>query len=156
VLWAVLLIVGNYMEKTNLRVQILVNLVVLLFGTSCLMLRHYRLNPRIALALRPPKPVVWLGVLVAVPGGLLSALGLYRLANLVLPVSTKMTESFNEAVFPPGIPIVQLVFFLTILPGIFEEIAFRGLLLHAWHRGLRPTTQRLSRSSSGSLSVSIT
>jgi len=144
VLWAALLIVGNYMEKADLRAQILVNLVVLLFGASCLMLRYYRLSPRIALALRPPRPAVWLGVLVAVPGGLLSALGLYRLANLVLPVSAKMTESFNEAVFPRGIPIVQLVFFLTVLPGIFEEIAFRGLLLHAWHRRLRPALLALA------------
>jgi sodium transport system permease protein len=144
VLWAGLLIVGNYMEKSDLRVQILINLLVVLFGASCLMLRHYRLDPETALALRAPKPAVWLGVLIAVPGGLLSALGLFRLANLVLPVSTKMTESFNEAVFPPGIPIVQLVFFLTVLPGVFEEIAFRGLLLHAWHRRLRPAALALA------------
>jgi membrane protease YdiL (CAAX protease family) len=77
-------------------------------------------------------------VLVAVPGGFLTAVGLFHLANLILPVSTKMTESFNEAVFPRGISTVQLVFFLTVLPGIFEEIAFRGLLLHGLHRRLRP------------------
>jgi sodium transport system permease protein len=143
ILWAVLLIVGNYMEKTDLRVQILVNLVVLLFGASCLMLRRYRLDPRQALALRAPRPAVWLGVLIAVPGGLLSALGLFRLANVVLPVSTKMTETFNEAVFPRGIPMVQLVFFLTVLPGIFEEIAFRGMLLHGLHKRLRPASLAL-------------
>ena len=34
--------------------------------------------------------------------------------------------------------MIQLVFFLTVLPGIFEEIAFRGLLLHGLHRRLRP------------------
>jgi len=143
VVWAVLLIVSNYMEKTDLRLQIVINLVVLLFGASCLMLRHYRLDPTVALALRAPRPAVWLGVLIAVPGGLLTALGLFRLANLVLPVSTKITESFNEAVFPRGIPMVQLVFFLTVMPGIFEEIAFRGLLLYGWHKRMRPANLAL-------------
>ena len=138
VLWATLLIVGNYMEKADLRLQILVNLPVLFFGASILMIRRYHLQPRVALALRAPRPGVWLGVLAAVPGGFLSAIGLFRLANLFLPVSTKLTESFNQAVFPHHIPLVQLAFFLTVLPGIFEEIAFRGLLLHGLRRRLRP------------------
>jgi sodium transport system permease protein len=143
ILWAALLVAGNYMEKVDLRVQILINLVVLLFGACCLMLRRYRLAPREALALRAPRPAVWLGVLVAVPGGLLTALGLFRLANFVLPVSTKMTETFNEAVFPRSIPMVQLVFFLTVLPGIFEEITFRGMLLYGLHKRLRPASLAL-------------
>ena len=143
VLWAVLLMVGNYMEKADLRLQIIVNLLVLLFGASCWMLKRYRLDPKVALALRAPRPWVWLGVIIAVPGGVLTAIGLFHLSSVVLPVSTKITESFNEAVFPRTIPILQLAFFLTVLPGIFEEIAFRGLLLHGLHKRLRPATLAL-------------
>ena len=143
ILWAALLVIGNYMEKTDLRVQILINLVILLFGTSYLMLRRYRLDPKEALALRAPRPAVWLGVLIAVPGGVLSALGLFRLSNSILPVSAKMTESFNQVVFPAGIPMLQLAFFLTVLPGVFEEIAFRGIFLYGLHKRLRPVSLAL-------------
>ncbi|HWH69863.1 MAG TPA: ABC transporter permease subunit [Candidatus Sulfotelmatobacter sp.] len=137
-LWAVLLLVNNYFEKTDLRVQLLVNLVVLFFGAACLMIRRYRLDPRQALALRLPKPAVWLAVLAGVPGGLLTALGLFRLANLVIPVPAKVLESFSQSVLSADIPFLQLLFFLTVMPGIFEEIAFRGILLHGLRRRLHP------------------
>ena len=32
----------------------------------------------------------------------------------------------------------MLLLFLTVLPGIFEELTFRGMLLHGLHRRLRP------------------
>lgn len=138
VLWAALLIMSNYFETAELRVQITINLVGLFFGGSCLMLWRYRLDPRQALALRMPRPAVWLGVLFAVPGGLLTSLGLVRLVNLVMPTSTRIAESFNENVVPPGISLAQLLFFVAVMPGLFEEIAFRGLLLHGLHRRLHP------------------
>jgi sodium transport system permease protein len=137
-LWAVLLLVSNYAEKLDLRVQITINLVGIFFLGTCLMIRWYRLDPRTVLALRWPRPAVWLGVLCAVPGGLLSALGLFRLANLIVPVSAKMMEGFDQSVLPPGMSLAQLVFFLGVMPGLFEEMAFRGLLLHGLRRRLKP------------------
>ena len=143
VLWALLLIVSNYTEKADLRVQVAINLIGLFLGASALMLRRYRLNPRAALALRLPRPVVWLGVLFAVPGGLFTALGLFRLASFFLPISSKVEESFNQSLFPQNVPLIQLLFFLTVLPGICEEIAFRGMLLHGLHRRLHPAALAL-------------
>lgn len=137
-LWGVLLIVSGYAEKLDVRLQLLVNLVILFFGAVCLMLRQYHLDPRAALALRAPRPMVWLGVLFAVPGGFITALGIFQLANLVLPAPSGITESFGESVFPKNIPFWQLLLFLTVLPGIFEELTFRGMLLHGLHRRLRP------------------
>ncbi len=138
VLWAVLLIVSNYTQGLDLRLQVVINLIGLFFGASCLMLWRYRLHARTALALRAPRPAVWVGVLFAVPGGFLAALGLFRLANLIVPVSSKVTESFNENLLSDRVPFLQLLFCLTVLPGVFEEIAFRGLLLHGLRRRLRP------------------
>ena len=137
-LWAVLVIVSNYTGKADVRLQIVINLVGVFFTASCVMMRRYRLAPREALALRAPRPMVWLGVLLGVPGGMLTALGLFRLTNFLLPVPQKVMESFGENVLPPGIPLWQLLFFLCVLPGIFEEIAFRGLLLHGLRRRLSP------------------
>jgi sodium transport system permease protein len=140
VLWATLLIVNNYMEKADIRWQLIVNLVVLFFGASCLMLRHYRLNPRTALALRAPKLMVWPAVLIAVPSGLLTASGLFRLANFFIPISPRILREFEQNVIPPDISSTQLIFFLCVMPAIFEEITFRGLLFHGLSRRLQPAT----------------
>ena len=138
VLWAVLLIVSNYLEKADIRLQVFINLVVLFFGASCLMLRYYRLDPREALALRAPKPAVWLALLFAVPGGLLTAAGLARLSSLFIPISSRMMKEFDQAVVPPGVSAAQLLFFLAVLPAVFEEITFRGLLLYGLSRRMHP------------------
>jgi len=138
VLWALLLIVSNYLGKVDIRLQIFINLVVLFFGASCLMLRHYRLEVRETLSLQMPKPAVWLAVLVGVPSGLLAASGLFRLVNYFIPISSKLMQQFDEAVIPPGMGLTQLIFFLAIMPGIFEEITFRGLLLHGLRRRFHP------------------
>jgi len=115
-----------------------VNLVILFFGAVCLMIRRYHLDPRAALSLRAPRPMVWLGVLFAVPGGFITALGVFQLANYFLPAPSSLIEGFGESVLPKHIPFWQLLVFMTVLPGIFEELTFRGLLLHGLHRRLRP------------------
>lgn len=140
VLWAVLLVVSSYLEKADLRLQLLVNLVGVFFLGSLLMLRTYRLDPRQALALRQPRPAVWLGVLFAVPGGMLAAIGAFHLLNFVIPVPPQVLEGFQQNVLPQDIPFVQLLFFLSVLPAFFEEIAFRGLLLHGLVGRFRPVT----------------
>lgn len=137
-LWGVLLIVNGYTEKLDIRLQLVVNLVVLFFGAVLLMLRRYHLEPRVALCLRAPRPLVWLGVLFAAPGGFITALGVFQLANYFLPAPTSVIEAFGEGVLPKSIPFWQLLVFMTVLPGVFEELTFRGMLLHGLHRRLRP------------------
>ncbi len=137
-LWGILVIVSNYCSALDIRIQLLINLVVLFFGALLLMLRHYHLDVRETLALRMPKPMVWLAILVAAPSAMLTGIGLFRLANVFFPVPAKVLEGFAQAVLPPGISTLQLVFFLAVLPAIFEEMTFRGLLLHGLHRRLHP------------------
>jgi sodium transport system permease protein len=139
VMWAVLLIVsGNYSESTDLRVQVLVNVVGLFLGGSLLMLWRYRLNPRTTLALRAPQSMVWLAVTLGVPGGLLTGVGVFRLADRVIPVPPELIETFGQSLLPEGIPFWQILFFLAVLPGVIEELAFRGVLLHGLHRRMHP------------------
>jgi sodium transport system permease protein len=139
VLWALLLVLGVNLETAvDVRVQAAVNIVGLFVGGSVLMIRRYRLNVREALALRPVRPAVWLAVVMGVPAAMLTGIGVSRLANLFLPVPRELVESFGEALVPESVPFWQLLLFLTILPGIGEEIAFRGVLLHGLHRRLRP------------------
>ncbi len=138
VLWAVLILVNSYTETLDVRLQLVINLVGLFFTTCCLMLRVYRLNPKEALALRWPRPAVWLGLIFAIPGGMLTAIALFRLSSLFLPTPDSVVERFTRALLPERISFLQMLFFMTVLPGIFEEIAFRGLLLHGLRRRLHP------------------
>ncbi len=143
VLWALLMMLSSYTQTADLRVQLAFNLLGLFFGACCLMMWKYRLNPVEALALRRPKPAIWLAVLLGVPGGLLATSGLFRLTSSLLPVPEKMMEGFERSLLPEGVPVGQLLFFMTVLPGIFEELTFRGLLLHGLRRRFHPATTAL-------------
>ena len=90
VLWAILFAVANNMgENADIRLQLLVNLGVLFLGGSFLMIRRYRLHLREALALRAPRPAVWLAVLVGAPAGLVAATGVFRPRQPRLPGATE-------------------------------------------------------------------
>jgi len=139
VLWALLLIFGlNFETVVDIRVQAVVNIAGLFIGGSFLMIRRYRLPVREALALRPVRPAVWVAVVLGVPAALLTGIGVSRFANLFLPVPREVVESFGQMLLPESVPFWQLLLLLTILPGIGEEIAFRGVLLYGLHRRLRP------------------
>jgi sodium transport system permease protein len=141
VLFAVAL---NVPQLSTFRAQLLFNEVVLFLGASLLMIWKYRLKVKEALALRPVKPLVWFAVLLAIPSGNLTAVGVFRLANLVFPVPERMLEQFGRDLMPKDIPLWQLILFLAILPGICEEIAFRGTLLYGLRRKLRPVSLALA------------
>jgi sodium transport system permease protein len=136
-MWVATTVASSYIGA-NLRGQILFNIGVVLIGGSLLLIRLYRLDLRAALALRPVKPVIWLGVLAGVPGGWLTATGIFRLMSLVLPVPHEWIESFGKQLAPQDVPLWQLLALTALLPGIGEEIAFRGVLLHGLSKRLRP------------------
>jgi membrane protease YdiL (CAAX protease family) len=143
-MWAALLVSGVWLgEDADIRLQLLINLVGIFLCGSLLMIRSYRLDARQAFALRPVRPVVWLAVLAGAPAGLLTAVGVFRLASLVLPVPEKMMEAFGEALLPEGLPLWQVLVLLSVAPGILEELAFRGVLLHGLRRRFRPVVLAL-------------
>jgi sodium transport system permease protein len=125
-------------ERLPLQGQVLVNLVGLFLGGSILMIRRYGLPVREALALRPVHPLVWPAVLVGAPSGFISGLGLAEVTGRFLPVPPQMLEAFGQFLLPEGMGVAQLVLLLAVLPGITEEIAFRGLLLHGLRKRLGP------------------
>jgi membrane protease YdiL (CAAX protease family)/ABC-type transport system involved in multi-copper enzyme maturation permease subunit len=135
VMWAILLVVSlNLGEQTDIRLQLLVNLVVVFLGGSLLFIRRFKLDPRAVLSLNAPHPLAWLAVLVGTPAALVTGIGVFRLSQLFLPVPREMLESFSQYLVPESVPFWQLLPMMTILPGICEEIAFRGVLLHALKR----------------------
>lgn len=145
VLGAILFTVAlNVPQLSTFRGQLLFNELGLFLAAPLLMIWKYRLGWREALALRKVKPAVWIGVLLAIPSGHVVAIGIFRLANLVLPVPRQVLEQFSREILPDTIPLWQLVLFVSILPGICEEIAFRGPLLYGLRRRLRPAQLALT------------
>jgi len=124
--------------------QVLFNVVLVFGGGALLLIRHFRLDPKEALALRAPHPAAWLAVLIGVPAGLLTGLGVFRLASLLFPVPEALLQAFSETLAPKDLPDWQMLLFLAVLPGIFEEIAFRGVLTYGLSRRLRPVALVLS------------
>ncbi|MGA2261532.1 MAG: ABC transporter permease, partial [Acidobacteriota bacterium] len=93
VLFAVAL---NVPQLGTFRAQVLFNELVIFLGAVLLMIRKYRLNVREALALRPVNPLAWIGVLLAIPSGIVVATGVFRLASLVFPVPERVLEQFGR------------------------------------------------------------
>ncbi len=138
-LWVVFFLVSLWFgQDLGVRGQLIVNLLVIFMGGAAVMIRRYRLDPREAFALRAPHPAAWLAVLLGAPAALLVGVGLAELVNaFVFPVPEQLLESFGQELMGPQLPLWQLVLFLAVMPGIFEELFFRGLLLHGLRKRIR-------------------
>jgi sodium transport system permease protein len=136
--WAVAMLLQFNLRIEDMRIAVLVNVGLVFLAFTFLVVRYFRLDPREALALRSPRPGVWLGVAIGAPAAALVATGVFRLADLVLPVPAEVLESFGQGLLPEHIPAWQLILVLSIVPGITEELAFRGVLLHGLRRRFGP------------------
>jgi membrane protease YdiL (CAAX protease family) len=121
-----------------MSVQLLFNLVLVFLGGSLLMIRRYRLEPRRAMALRAPPLAAWPATLLGAPALFLVGTAIARLSGALFPVPEDLAKRFAEALVPPSVPLWELLLLVAVLPGICEEIAFRGLLLHGLRRRLHP------------------
>ena len=138
-MWVLLLLTSLWLgEELGLRGQVLFNVIGLFFVGSLLMIRTYRLDPVAAFALRPPHAAVWLAVLVGAPAALVTGMGVAELFQFIVPVPERMLRSFGEFMDAGAMPLWQTLLFVAVIPGIFEELAFRGVLLHGLSRRLRP------------------
>jgi sodium transport system permease protein len=139
IMWVLLLVLSLWFgDDLDIRGQVTLNLVGIFLGGTVLMLWKYRLPLAETLSLRPVPPMVWLAVLIGAPSALITGNGVAQLAEYVFPVPDRMLESFGQYLLPEGLPLWQIVFFLAILPGVCEELTFRGVLLHGLRKRLRP------------------
>jgi sodium transport system permease protein len=129
---------ANVPALSSFRKQLLFNEIVVMLGASIMMMRVYRLNVRDALSLKPVKLVVLLAVLFAIPAGYVTALGVFKVVNVIIPAPQQLLERFSEDVIPKGMPTWEVILYVAILPAICEELAFRGMLLSGLRRKFRP------------------
>ena len=138
VFWAVKILLEMNIGFEDIRWTVVFHVGVVFLAAPLLMVWHFKLNVREALALRAPKPGVWLGVVLGAPAALIVVTGFFQLVNLVLPVPREVLESFGQAIMPEEIPVWQIVILLSVIPGIVEELTFRGALLHGLRRRFSP------------------
>jgi len=129
VLWALLLVwqlnIGGSIDS-----RLLISINMAIFGAAAwLMIARYRLPVRKTLSLRAPPTGAWLGVLIGAPAGLVLADGVVRLASLAMPIPEAWIEAMAENM-GAGLPLWQMLIFFSLMPALFEEVAFRGVLLH--------------------------
>ena len=140
-LWVVFFLVSLWFRTDlGIRGQVFVNLVLIFFGGALVMIRRYQLNPAAAFALGKPHPAAWLAVLIGAPSALIVGVGLAELVNtFVFPVPRQVLESFGQEFLEPDLPLWQLVLFLSVMPGIFEELLFRGVLVYGLRKRMKRT-----------------
>ncbi|NJD19399.1 MAG: CPBP family intramembrane metalloprotease [Gemmatimonadetes bacterium] len=143
--WVVLFVTSLWFGSAlDIRAQLAVNLLGIFLCGSLLMVRRYRLDEREAFALRAPPAAAWPAVLLGAPSALILGIGLAELVNrFVFPVPREVLEGFGQALAGPDLPVWQIILFLAVMPGIFEELAFRGVLLHGVSRRFRPLATAL-------------
>lgn len=138
-MWAIVIIAPSNIDAlTRLEGQWAFNMFGVFFLGSLLMIRVHRLDWRQALAIRPVRPQAWLAVLLLVPSTLLTGIFVVGLSSVFLPFPEEILEQFASELLPDDFPMWQIMLMMALTPGIVEEMAFRGLLLHGLHRRLRP------------------
>ena len=131
VMWAVLFVSAAVVPVlSDFRFQALFNEIVILAGGSVLILRVYKLNVRRALALRRVRFTLWPVVVLLIGPLHLTAVVVNRFASTVFPLPQSYLEQLGEQFSFDGVPLWQIFLLFAVLPGVCEEIAFRGPLLY--------------------------
>lgn len=127
----------NVPELGSFRRQLLFN-QALFVGSAILMTRVYHLRFTEAFALRRFDWRVLPGIVLLVPSALVTGTGLFRFLDLFIPVPEEMLRQLSRTIMPAEMPVWQLILFVSLIPGVCEELTFRGPLLHGLSRRYRP------------------
>lgn len=138
VFWGVKVMLDFNIPFEDIRWAAFFQVGVVFSAGTLLMIWHFRLNAREALALRMPRPPVWIAVVLGAPAALIVLTLFFQLLSQVVPVPRELLESFGQALLPEHIPFWQILILLSVLPGIVEELTFRGVLLHGLSRRFGP------------------
>lgn len=134
---ALMVIPANFASLSTLQGQGLFNQLVLFGLGPLLLLRLYRQPLSKALPLRSVSLPIVLASLALIPLGQAAATGLSHLLGPLLPAPVKAMEQMLKFLDLQNTPAWQIYLLIGLLPGIFEEFAFRGVMLHALHRRIR-------------------
>src|SRR5262249_34131450 len=119
--WFALMWVVTFAAATNVpmlakfRPQIVFNEVVIMLGASVLMIWVYRLDPKQVLSVKAVHPAVWLAILFAIPSGYVTAIGIFRIMNTIVPVPQQLLERFSQDLIPKDMPTWELLLYVSVM-----------------------------------------
>lgn len=131
---------SNFQALSDLQGQGVFNQLVLFGLAPYLFVRYYGQDIRKVVPIRWVSPKILVAALLLVPLGQVAATGLSHLVGPLLPAPVKALEEMMKLLNVEGTPHWQLYLLIGVLPGLFEEFAFRGVLLHALHKRFAPWT----------------
>ena len=137
---ALMVVPSNFADLSSLQGQGVFNQLILFGLCPLVLLRMYGQRVSRALPLQAVSAPIMLACLALIPLGQLAATGLSHLLGPLLPAPVKAMEEMMAFMNLEGTPHWQVYLMIGILPGIFEEISFRGVLLYALHKRFSPWT----------------
>ena len=135
---ALFVVPSNFEILTSLKGQGLFNQLVLFVLLPFLFLRYFKRPLGEVVPVRAVRWNIVLASLALIPLGQLAATGLSHLFGPLLPAPVKALEGMMKLLEIDSTPAWQLFILIGILPGLCEEFAFRGVLLHALHKRFPP------------------
>lgn len=137
--WAALMVVpANFGALSSLQGQGVFNQLILFGLGPLLLVRLYGQKASLAVPFRPVSAPILLAALALIPLGQVAATGLSHLLGPLLPAPVEALEQMMAFLDLENTPPWQIYLLIGVMPGIFEEIAFRGVLLYALHKRFGP------------------
>lgn len=135
---ALFVVPSNFEALSSLTGQGLFNQLVLFLIAPYLFIRYFGQSVKKVVPTKLVDFRIILICLALIPLGQLAATGLSHLLGPLLPAPVKALEMMMELLDIENTPPWQLYLMIGILPGICEEFAFRGVLLHSLHKRFNP------------------
>ncbi|HRY83867.1 MAG TPA: ABC transporter permease subunit/CPBP intramembrane protease [Candidatus Cloacimonadota bacterium] len=119
---------GGAWQKADLGKGLVQTQLLLILLPVLLVLRVLKLNPKETLRLKAPKlQEIALIPFIAIPAAIIVSM-LSQLINSIFPFPSEYLEQLGK-LFQMDIPLWQQIIIIAVLPGICEEILFRGFMV---------------------------
>jgi len=136
---ALLLYVAIPLQSRNVISGLLWTELLIFLALPLAFAYYLKLDIKETFRLRIPQPKAWVVTVLLYVGLMLTIGTIVHLQNEIFPVPKEladMMEKFLKSVNQFSLPVALLL--IAVLPGICEEITFRGMVLSGFSRSSRP------------------
>ena len=124
--------IGGTWQVKNLPNGLLKTELLLILLPSILVLRISKSDIKKTLRMNASTPVNFLIVaLMAIPVFILAILSM-QVINTIFPIPESYIESMSKIIYMGDISFFKVLFIIAVIPGICEEIMFRGYIINAF------------------------
>jgi len=133
VLLALFYIGGNWQAK-DIANGLVRTEILLIFFPTLLILKIAKTDVKKVLRMNPTKPLNFLIVLLIAVPLLILVLIITQLINLIFPIPESYLKAMSELLKMENIGLWQIIIIVGVLPGICEEIMFRGYFINVFKK----------------------